>query len=83
MMFYEESYSVCLVPNLEHILKTRRSAMTVKINHHEMHRDTVFTSIVDLDMYHDTVSLVVFSRVPASSVSAIARVLPCVSCLCW
>ena len=71
------------MPDLEHILKTHRSAMTVNTNHHEMHRDTVFITIVDLDMYHDTVLLVVFSRVPASSVSAVARVLPCVSCLCW
>ena len=69
--------------NLEHILKTHRSTMTMNIDHHEMHRDTVFMTIVDLDMYHDTVLLVVSSQVLASSISAVARVLPCVSCLCW
>ena len=71
------------MPNLEHILKTHRSTVTVNSNHHEMHRDTVFITIVDLDMYHDTVLLMVFSQVAASSVSTVARVLPCVSCLCW
>ena len=82
-MFYEGSYSVCLVPNLEHILKTHHSTMTVNITNHEMHRDTVFITVVDLDMYHETVLSVVFSWVPASSVAAVARVLPCVSCLSW
>ena len=71
------------MPNLEHILKTHQGTMTVNINYHEMHRDTVFTTFYDLDMYHDTVLLVMFSRVLASSVSAVARVLPCVSSLCW
>ena len=71
------------MPNLVHILETHRSTMTINIDHHEMHRDTVFMTIVDLDLYYDTVLLVVSSRVPASSVSAVARVHHCVSCLCW
>ena len=67
--------------DLEHILRTYRLLV-----HPEMHRGTVFMAIVDLDVYHDAVLLVVFSRVPASFgflFLAVARVLPCVSCLCW
>ena len=52
--------------NFEHILKTRRSTMTLNVDHHEMHRDAVFMTLVDLDMYHDTALLVVSSWVPAS-----------------
>ena len=68
---------------LERILKTYRSTMSMNIVNAEMHRETVFMTIVDLDVYHDTVLLVVSSRVPASFVPADARVLLCVSCLCW
>ena len=69
--------------NLEHNLKTHGKTITMNIDIHEMNQGKIFMTIVDLGMYHDTVLLVVSSRVPAFSVSAVARVLPCVSCLCW
>ena len=49
----------------------------------EMDGDTAFMSIVDPDMYHDVVLLVVSSSVSVVSVPAVARALLCVSCLCW
>ena len=42
-----------------------------------------FMTIVDPDMYHDVLLLVLPSSVSVVSVSAVARALLCVSCLCW
>ena len=53
--------------DIEHILK--------------MYRDTVLMTIVDPDMYHDIVLLVLSSSVPVVSVLAVARALLCVSFL--
>ena len=53
---------------------------------HCLHRNgsrNSFMTIVDPDMYHDIVLLVVCSFVSVVSVLAVARALLCVSCLCW
>ena len=72
--------------DLEHILKTYRSTISMTIGHPEMHRDTVFMTIVDLDC--ESRYCIVGGVFPGScvlvvSVRAVAHVLPCVSCLCW
>ena len=69
--------------DLDHFRKTYRSAIFMIIVYPEMYRDTVFMTIVDPDMYHDVLLLVLPSSVSVVSVSAVARALLCVSCLCW
>ena len=82
MMMADDSYSGSVVSILNISCDVSRYSIH-DYCYREMYRDTLFMIEIYPDMYHDTVSLSVSSRFVLRSVSAVARALLCVSCLCW
>ena len=68
--------------DLEHILKMYRSTIFMITVYLVMNRDTVFMTVVDSDIHHDIVLLLVSSLVSFVFL-LFALALLCVTCLCW